>query len=155
MDERDGNPEATTDVRVIKDSLHAPIVFVLKQVDLSISIQNPILILQISQDNNNSKIQKFCINYKYSVKLGAPWGMPYYRILLLLWTNLSPNIYSITPFHLLNNSFQIFAIFRYIKIRPKIGVLEEWQYHRILIHSCFGQTSPHHLIFENWCVQTL
>ena len=71
MDERDGNPEATTDVRVIKDSLHAPIVFVLKQVDLSISIQNPILILQISQDNNNSKIQKFCINYKYSVKLGA------------------------------------------------------------------------------------
>ena len=39
MDERDGNPEATTDVRVIKDSLHAPIVFVLKR-DL-ISILNP------------------------------------------------------------------------------------------------------------------
>ena len=37
MDERDGNPEATTDVRVIKDSLHAPIIFVLKQV----SILNP------------------------------------------------------------------------------------------------------------------
>ena len=33
MDERDENPEATMDVRVIKDSLNAPIVFVLKQVD--------------------------------------------------------------------------------------------------------------------------
>ena len=40
MDERDGNPGATTNVRVIKDSLHAPIVFVLKRVDL-ISILNP------------------------------------------------------------------------------------------------------------------
>ena len=55
MDERDGNPEATTDVRVIKDSLHAPIVFVFKASrsnfhPKSISIQNPILILQISQD---------------------------------------------------------------------------------------------------------
>ena len=40
MDERDGNPEATRDARVIKDSLHAPIVFVLKRVDL-ISILNP------------------------------------------------------------------------------------------------------------------
>ena len=38
MDERDGNPEATMDVKVIKDSLHAPIGFVLKQV---ISILNP------------------------------------------------------------------------------------------------------------------
>ena len=40
MDERDGNPEAITDMRVIKDSLHASIVFVLKRVDL-ISILNP------------------------------------------------------------------------------------------------------------------
>ena len=38
MDERDGNPEATRDVKVIKDSLHAPIVFVSEQV---ISILNP------------------------------------------------------------------------------------------------------------------
>ena len=38
MDERDGNPEATRDVKVIKDSLYAPIVFVLEQV---ISILNP------------------------------------------------------------------------------------------------------------------
>ena len=38
MDERDGNLEATTDVNVIKDSFHAPIIFVLKQV---ISILNP------------------------------------------------------------------------------------------------------------------
>ena len=38
MEERDGNPEATIDVKVIKDSLHAPIVFILKQV---ISILNP------------------------------------------------------------------------------------------------------------------
>ena len=38
MDERDGNPEATRGVKVIKDSLHAPIVFVLEQV---ISILNP------------------------------------------------------------------------------------------------------------------
>ena len=40
MDERDRNPEATRDVTVIKDSLHAAIVYVLKQVDL-ISILNP------------------------------------------------------------------------------------------------------------------
>ena len=40
MDERDGNLEATRDVRVIKDSLHAPIIFILKQIDL-ISILNP------------------------------------------------------------------------------------------------------------------
>ena len=40
MEERDGKPEATTDVRVIKDSLHASIVFVLKPVDL-ISILSP------------------------------------------------------------------------------------------------------------------
>ena len=38
MDERDGNPEATRDVKVIKDSLHTSIVFVLEQV---ISILNP------------------------------------------------------------------------------------------------------------------
>ena len=40
MDERGGNPEATTEARVIKDSMHVPIVFVLKQVDL-ITILNP------------------------------------------------------------------------------------------------------------------
>ena len=40
MEEGDGNPEATTDVTVIKDSLHAPIVFASKRVDL-ISILNP------------------------------------------------------------------------------------------------------------------
>ena len=55
MDERDRNPEATRDIKVIKDSLHAPIVFVLEQVisilnPYPISIQNPILILQISAD---------------------------------------------------------------------------------------------------------
>ena len=54
MDERDGNPEATTDVRVIKDSLHAPSFCFKASISnfhtKSISIQNPILILQISQD---------------------------------------------------------------------------------------------------------
>ena len=34
MDERDRNQAATTDVKVYKDSLHAPIVFALKQVIL-------------------------------------------------------------------------------------------------------------------------